>query len=368
MEIQNTQGSTPIEHSTYYYGLKSTAKGIEYMKTIKTLICVGILLQLFCINCFLPKLSYSCWGGRPLAMGGAFTGVADTVDAIYWNPAGLAQIESSSFNSTFVTNWHDSNYDIYFATAGPLRYGSFGLAYVYNKDYYYIEKLEFGRLVQKWYYLQFSYGSYLLKDWNLALGISAKSIWSKFVIEVNDEYAAYGDESLDNDNVFDLDIGIHWAFGPEIGKYRRRRYKSNRYKMFSLGCLFQNVGESEFHFKTLGLTIKHLLNVRPGFCFRPDDMTIFSLEIYDATREYFNKPQIRMGFERWLSFGKKMSWKRKKKMALRAGGYHLNEKEIKAYTIGVGWEFDNGAEFAYTLLFWDIDNEKSHLLSLNIKF
>jgi hypothetical protein len=37
-------------------------------------------------------------GARPLGMGGAFAGVADNGDAIYWNPAGLAQIRRTEVN------------------------------------------------------------------------------------------------------------------------------------------------------------------------------------------------------------------------------------------------------------------------------
>ena len=37
-------------------------------------------------------------GARPMAMGGAFTGVADDVDSIYWNPAGLATYRSSQIS------------------------------------------------------------------------------------------------------------------------------------------------------------------------------------------------------------------------------------------------------------------------------
>ena len=33
------------------------------------------------------------WGARPAAMGDAFTGVADDVDALYWNPAGLVYVK-----------------------------------------------------------------------------------------------------------------------------------------------------------------------------------------------------------------------------------------------------------------------------------
>ena len=60
------------------------------MKTVKAVIFLGIALSVSCVHSLLLGISYACWGGRPLAMGGAFTGVADNVDAVYWNPAGLA--------------------------------------------------------------------------------------------------------------------------------------------------------------------------------------------------------------------------------------------------------------------------------------
>lgn len=40
-------------------------------------------------------------GARPLGMGGAFVGVADDGNAVYWNPAGLVQAKSLQFNSMF---------------------------------------------------------------------------------------------------------------------------------------------------------------------------------------------------------------------------------------------------------------------------
>lgn len=39
------------------------------------------------------------FGAKPLGMGGAFAAVADTADALYWNPAGLAQIPSGQLST-----------------------------------------------------------------------------------------------------------------------------------------------------------------------------------------------------------------------------------------------------------------------------
>ena len=39
-------------------------------------------------------------GPRPLSMGGAFTAIADGSEAMYWNPAGLADLTLSTIRTT----------------------------------------------------------------------------------------------------------------------------------------------------------------------------------------------------------------------------------------------------------------------------
>ena len=41
-------------------------------------------------------------GARPLGMGGAFVAIADDINAVYWNPAGLTQLTSAQFGEH---NW-----------------------------------------------------------------------------------------------------------------------------------------------------------------------------------------------------------------------------------------------------------------------
>lgn len=90
------------------------------------------------------------FGARALAMGGAYSGVADDYSAIYWNPAGLAQIRRSNFfgevshlnfnnAATFQQSLSDEsqNYtrlnSLGFAFALPTRRGSFAIALGYNR-------------------------------------------------------------------------------------------------------------------------------------------------------------------------------------------------------------------------------------------
>lgn len=90
-------------------------------------------------------------GARALAMGGAFTGIANDFTAIYWNPAGLAQIRSYEISggighlsyknqSTFFGQSSSfSNSSTSLSNAGfvypvPTRRGSLTLAFGYNRS------------------------------------------------------------------------------------------------------------------------------------------------------------------------------------------------------------------------------------------
>lgn len=48
-------------------------------------------------------------GARPLAMGGAFTGLADDESALYYNPAGVAGIRTKAFAASYVNYFGDVN-------------------------------------------------------------------------------------------------------------------------------------------------------------------------------------------------------------------------------------------------------------------
>ncbi len=60
--------------------------------------CVGIiyiLIFLFSWNIFAKELPYIYKGARPLGMGGAFTALSDDANALFYNPAGLANIKEN---------------------------------------------------------------------------------------------------------------------------------------------------------------------------------------------------------------------------------------------------------------------------------
>ncbi len=65
-------------------------------------------------------------GGRATAMGGVYTGVADDVSALYWNPGGLGGIKSTEVLYTY-NNWFQDITHHFVGGAVPTKVGVFGL-------------------------------------------------------------------------------------------------------------------------------------------------------------------------------------------------------------------------------------------------
>ena len=121
----------------------------------------------------------------------------------------------------------------------------------------------------------------------------------------------------------------------------------------SLGLFLQDMNRAAR--TTFDTTYKYVFNVRPGISYKFDEKTLVSLEIYDAagnTKQY--NPDVshdlRFGVERWIN----------ERMALRAGGYHLNSSSdtLRAITLGFGFKPRNIITRAkdltldYTVIYW----------------
>src|SRR5690348_11799385 len=50
-------------------------------------------------------------GARAAAMGGAFSGLADDITAIYWNPAGIASLKDADVDFEYAQSFGDVTYD-----------------------------------------------------------------------------------------------------------------------------------------------------------------------------------------------------------------------------------------------------------------
>ncbi len=77
-------------------------------------------------------------GPRPVAMGSAYAGIADDVNAIYWNPAGLAQVSGKELTAQHIVWFESINYE-YLGYAHNL--GDQGTAGV-MVNYLYMDDLE----------------------------------------------------------------------------------------------------------------------------------------------------------------------------------------------------------------------------------
>ncbi len=67
------------------------------MKRLKRSITLVAFLALISSVAFANGLNLNGLGARAVAMGGAFVGLADDYTAVYWNPAGLAQLKKKTF-------------------------------------------------------------------------------------------------------------------------------------------------------------------------------------------------------------------------------------------------------------------------------
>src|SRR5580700_4787066 len=72
-------------------------------------------------------------GARGLGMGGAYTALGDDADAIYWNPAGLAQVSGHEFQASDA-ELTQSTREGFFSYAQTTSFGTFAAAATYFDD------------------------------------------------------------------------------------------------------------------------------------------------------------------------------------------------------------------------------------------
>jgi long-subunit fatty acid transport protein len=74
------------------------------------------------------------FGTRPMGMGGAFTGMADDINSIMWNPAGLTLLKTTEVAFTFTNQLNLIHYH-YLAMGLPVSSNQgIGLAFIYSGD------------------------------------------------------------------------------------------------------------------------------------------------------------------------------------------------------------------------------------------
>ena len=106
------------------------------------------------------------FGAKPVGLGGAFVGLADDVNSVIWNPAGLSNVHSKQVSFTYTRQLNLINYH-YLAAAMPLSSESgIGIAVIGSGD-----------KALREYTLQTSYGQ---KLYNFYVGASFKVRFATF--------------------------------------------------------------------------------------------------------------------------------------------------------------------------------------------
>ena len=261
---------------------------------------LGLLLcTLFLAN---PLVAEACYGVRAMGMGGAFIAVADDVNTVYWNPAGLSDVREPQIGWQRAVKSRDvMNYiDIYeFVTPLKKGWSGLGLSYVNDRETDYIE----GAKDYKETWTVLSFGTKVNKKF--AVGVNLR--WVD-----QDIRGGYRDDA---GNMHPPDragfLGIDLSFLGKSGK-------------FSYGVLIQDANKPA----VLGGG-NMIRNVRPGIAYRPDNRTVLALDAYNAIPDADDKTDWSYGMERRIG----------SHLRVRLGNYH------KTWTYGLGVKVGKNLEF-----------------------
>ena len=181
---------------------------------------------------------------RPVAMGGAFTGIADDESALYYNPAGIAALEGKRY----ILGYHNSIFDMQSGFVGyihPLGYD--------KKLAIYVDYLNYGDFIRTdntGNELGTFSGSDILMG--LGFGIDFNEDFqvgaiAKLIYEKIDDYSAHG---------FAFDLGVRKAFD---------------YGRTTMGIMVQNLGVQLSSFIEDADTDPLPLRFRAGLSHLPKD-------------------------------------------------------------------------------------------------
>lgn len=185
-------------------------------------------------------------GARAVGMGEAFSGIADDVSSIYWNPAGLSNLEKPVLEAMYSEWFQGMNYQ-FMAFAYPSSVGTFGMS-LSGFNVSNIEKrtedtaeplAEFGAQDAAY---SIAYGRKVIE--NVSAGVNVKIIRQ----QIDDESAA--------------------SFGADIGAF----YKTPVDKL-TCGLVVQNIG-SEVKFIDEGDPLPVKIKLGFGYRLLADKLTV----------------------------------------------------------------------------------------------
>ncbi len=281
----------------------------------------------------------SDWGSRPMGMGRAFRSVADDVNALMYNPAGLAQLEKVETHFTYARLFSGlDKVDLglsYFAAALPLRdQGTLGFSWANfsSKDSY--QEDTFSLAYSRWIF------------GDTALGLNAKYLGHRYET----------DERTRLDPVFENGYA-RYAFTFDAGLYSIFGFSSSE-NTIAFGMAAKNITQPDVGLKTED---KVPLEIGVGVSYNTPTWILPALDVSYRFQEWGNdedKLSFNLGVETWVF---------EHLLGLRAGA------GIGALSMGFGVRpliADSFLQFDYAFL-WPLEvrqTQGSHHLSLTFRF
>jgi hypothetical protein len=239
------------------------------------LIIAILLVSLVVVH---SNVASACVGARPLAMGASFIGLADDINAVYWNPAGLVQLENTEITWTRTLNNRDIiNYDDFLAvgTYDPKSGLAYAVGYINIADYYPVGYTDDFSLVYQDNKIRWFICSLATKlNEQLSIGGNIR------LMDFGLRYETEGYWPVADSATF---MGVDLSFF----------YQAN--EQLSLGLLIQDFNRPKF--KVLGQDLYYIRNVRPGIAYRFTNSFLITASIYDLLEEVEMDNRFRVGME-----------------------------------------------------------------------
>ena len=311
-------------------------------RTVMVIISVAVILLSVTVSC---RADYEDLGvgARPIGMGNAYTALADDVNSIYYNPAGLAQLDESQFTSGYgKLYWgldDGSNLGSGFVGyAHPLyHWGTLGAGW-----------LNFGLqgLYQENSFI-FSYGRSLKKKFHA--GLNLKLLHKKYGKTPYTENALIDGGPTTTgkrDPVFSEGYS-KTGFSSDLGFL----YRFNR--EYSVGLALMDINQPHMDLKDNGSRVP--IGVKSGFLYNSDFLT-FALDTTFRNGDV----NVHTGVEKWLS---------RRTFAARAG-LGVGSRSFSNLALGASYSrylFQFDYAFIYPLS-GIRDTYGSHRISLTLRF
>jgi hypothetical protein len=274
-----------------------------------------LILGAFCILCSSAQAAFdkggiSGIGARPLGMGGAFVSIADSGDAVYYNPAGLIQVlrpEISGMGAVLLNGQEDEFEGTYVQPFGD----QMAWAISTEQNLY-----SSGSENDRQYILSFA--TPLSIDKSISFGINAKLLEVDSATEPSLQASGFG-----------LDMGFLWHI--PIMNYRYG-------KQINIGLFCQDL-DTTINWQE-GSPELIPLDVRGGFSYEFTDDLVAACEF-----ESFNDPNL--GVSNMLLHTGIESWFFEDHVGLRAG-YSDFETLSGTFTAGISYRSNTwGIDYAY---------------------